>query len=282
MGPRTLPLTVSDIKQIAGRAGRYRTSNQDTHPGTANQRSGQTSVGLITTMYAHDLPLVQRAMQTIPEPITTAGISPPDHVIQNFSAYFPPETPLSVILRRLVELCETQSLFHLCEIQDALDVADIIHEWPELSVTERLTFCAAPVSFRDPSVQELVKSFARCVAQQRGGTLPDIRELDLEILDFESSPNKEYLKRLESLHRGIILYLWFSYRFDHIFTDRDMAMHVKRMTQDRIASVLDRLSQAEGPRRQRERRQRMSVAQALLFANLPVPPPAQAQAQVQA
>ena len=256
-------LSIADIKQIGGRAGRYRTAAQATETTTnildgvaATQGLGpiktasEDSVGIITTLEKFDFPVVKAAMETEPEPIRSAGIFPPDTVLERFSSYFPPGTPFSYIMTRLHELSLMHKRFHLCGLRDQIWVADLIEPVQGLTIGDRNVICSAPASQSDGELwRELMPAYARIIAEQSGGNLIDIPQLPLEVLEAETSPSREYLRELERLHKGIVTYLWLSYRFAGLFTTRALAFHVKNMVEEKIEEVLDKFSFTEAQRR---------------------------------
>lgn len=237
------PLTVSEVKQIAGRAGRYRSAKfltdssaeVDTADGVEESNS---SVGLATTLERSHLPLLKAAMAAYAKPVMTAGISPPISVVERFAGYFAPAVPLSYILVRLHEVVQMNKRFHLCLLREQLLVADAIHSIRNLTVSQRLIFCAAPVS-QLSSRLELLKHFAMCVAQQKACRILEIDGLALDILDREATDSRLYLKELEGLHKDLIVYLWLSFRFHGIFLDRNLAMHTKGLVETAISRCLD-------------------------------------------
>ena len=244
-GSRLRALGISDIKQIAGRAGRYRTAADAIQEGLVEPANlddcnvaSSPKVGLVTSLERIDLPLIQRAMRGDASPIETAGILPPESLIMRFAAYFPPQTPFSYILLRLHEISRMHSRFHLCNLHDHVGVADAIQCVKELSVSDRLIFCASPASVRDGRILEALVAFAKCVGRQSGGSLLEIRELGLDILDSPRTTGALYLRQLESLHRALVLYLWLSYRFSGVFVSQAMAFHVKRIVEQRIDEAL--------------------------------------------
>ncbi|KAM0691694.1 hypothetical protein Q7P36_007893 [Cladosporium allicinum] len=254
-------LSVADIKQIGGRAGRYRTAAQATETttsegDTATQGASPTttpsedSVGIVTTLEKFDFPVVRAAMESEPEPIRTAGIFPPDTVLERFSSYFPPGTPFSYIMTRLHELSLMHKRFHLCGLRDQIWVADLIEPVQGLTIADRSVICSAPASQTDGDLwRELMPAYARIIAEQSGGNLVDITQLPLEVLEAEVSPSREYLRELERLHKGIVTYLWLSYRFAGLFTTRALAFHVKTMVEEKIEEVLEKFSFTEAQRR---------------------------------
>lgn len=249
-GKEFLTLPASDIKQIAGRAGRYRTaaddiaktsqtnSSNDGHAKVQLSMSPTKNLGLVTTLEQMDLPIVQRAMATEAGPITSAGLFPPDNILLRFSTYFPPDTPLSYMLLRLHEISRMHPRFHLCSLKTHVDVADVLQHLKGLTTADRLVFCAAPVALRDEQGPEICIAYARCVSNQGQGGLLDIPEVRLDILDVKTSLNPLHLKDLESLHQALVLYLWLSYRFTGIFTSQAMAFHVKALVETKIDEIL--------------------------------------------
>ncbi|KAK4574596.1 RNA helicase [Recurvomyces mirabilis] len=265
-------LGVADIKQIAGRAGRYRTAAFNAATPTANQdlaaakgdspvevlpppasehqkEDKNENIGLVTTIEPFDYPIVSAAMASEPEPIRTAGIFPPSSVLVRFASYFPPGTPFSYILIRLHELSQMHSRFHLCGLKEQLWIADLIEPIQGLTVGDRNVICSSPCSRGDEMWRNLMPAFARCISEQSGGSIVDIEELPLEILELEPSASREYLRELERLHKGIVTYLWLSYRFAGIFSTRALAMHVKGLVEEKIEQVLGQFSFSEQQRK---------------------------------
>lgn len=262
-------LAVADIKQIGGRAGRYRTAHQANEAATAEQElsaaKGETSldarppkpqqqteenVGYVTTLERFDFPVISAAMESQPEPIRTAGLFPPAPVLERFASYFPPGTPFSFILTRLHELSQTHKRFHLCGLKDQIWIADLIEPVPNLTITDRNIIVSAPASKSDMDLWRfLMPALSRCIAEQSGGSLVDIEELPLETLEEEISASRTYLRELERLHKGIVTYLWLSYRFAGVFPTRSLAFHAKAMVEERIEEVLDKFSFTEAQRR---------------------------------
>lgn len=244
------------LRQIAGRAGRYRTAEQAKEPKPDNfdelddeaesqqplKASHTPSPGLVTTLDQMDLPHLTAAMQNEPEPVMSAGLLPPTSIILRFAAYFPDRTPFSYILLRLHELSLMHPRFHFCNLKDQVVIADTIEPVRNLTISDRIIFCASPVSTRDVVVRDVVQAYARCVANCEGGALLDIPELNLDILDKKVNRNKEYLYKLETLHKALILYIWLSYRFAGVFSSQAMAFYVKGLVEENIDTVLKEVS----------------------------------------
>lgn len=232
-----LPLSVPEIKQIAGRAGRYRTANQALQENVAPPAK---SIGLVTTLEESDLPMVQHALTAEPKPLSAAGIFAPNLVVERFAAYFPPETQFSYILRQMHGLSQLHPWFSLSLIEEQVKIATLIDQFKDLRVADRMIFCAAPIKCREESMVKVFLEFARCVAEQRSISLLEMPHLDLDILEKEPSGKLEYLHILEVLHLSLVCYIWLSYRFAGIFGERALAIHVKEMVEERINRGLAR------------------------------------------
>ncbi|KAI1470665.1 P-loop containing nucleoside triphosphate hydrolase protein [Daldinia caldariorum] len=256
-------ISTSEIKQIGGRAGRYRTARQAALTESTTDAKGDEEAGipppgpaqpgLITTLEKADLPIVQKAFMSEPEPIRSAGLQPPPAVIERFSSYFPPNTPFSYILNRLRDIARISPRFHLCGLKDMLAVADLIQPYP-MSVYDRCVFLNAPVNLSDKHGPTIVQAFAKCVSNMEGGELLDIPEVNLELLDMSDSQfhgSGDILRQLEGLHRTITLYLWLSYRYSGVFRSQNLAFHVKELVETRIDAHLAKVSVDLAKRRAR-------------------------------
>ena len=283
-GFRLVPLQISEVKQIGGRAGRYRSAHQavaedtKTHAhkdaavdpviglddGKGNlveeepveASSPAPTVGLVTTLDRWDYAYLKRSMEQEPEPIHTAGLFPPSLIIERFANYFPPGTPFSFILLRLHEMSMMHPRFHLCGLKDALAIADEIHLVKNLTTADRIVICATPCNMRDEGERKFLRSLAECIANRSSGELLDLPNLPLEVLDQEPSHERKYLSSLEQLHKMVVAYLWLSFRFPQVFTTRKVANHLKQITEEAIEQTLMRFSWTQQVR-ERERNKRI-------------------------
>ena len=199
------------------------------------------TLGLVTTLDRGCLPVIQRAMTRQADPIMSAGIFPPDNILVRFAAYFPPSTPFSYILIRLHNTSLLHPRFHLCILKDHLTIADAIEPVRNLTVNDRIIFCASPASVKDKNdpMKPVLQALAECVASNSGGGILDIPGLDLELLEMEITVgSRAFLEKLEALHKALILYLWLSYRFAGVFNTQAMAFYIKTLVEDKIQKVL--------------------------------------------
>ncbi|KAI6247387.1 ATP-dependent RNA helicase suv3, mitochondrial [Erysiphe necator] len=281
-------METSEIKQIAGRAGRYKTGASDVYiddskasvsditsseniiDNNYDSKKKKSSTGLVTTLNQADFRTIKKCLSVEAPPITKVGISPPSEIVLRFASYFPPSTPFSYILLRLYEISSTLLPFTLCLPREEIAIADLIQPY-DLSSRDRLTFTAAPISTHDPSMASIIKELASCIASQSGGDLLRLKSFNLELLDINindhDTGSKGYLREAESLHKALTLYLWLSYRFAGVFTSQALAFHIKGLLEVKIDECL--ASATYYPDRRKEKNRTLkSKEQAMLEALL--------------
>lgn len=229
-------LTVPEIKQIGGRAGRYRPA------GAKAGLDDATNVGLVTSLEEVDLPYIEEAMAVEPPPLRAAGIFPPEFTFLNFAGYFPSGIPLEYLNKRLLELARTSELFFMCDPESQQKNFQVVDTVDGLRIQDSLTLMRSPMETRDAASREVSCAIAECVAHNDRGRLLEISNINLEVLERPVSGNKEYMHELESLHKAIILYSWLSFRFGGMFTDRTLAAHVKELVEERLMRALTEFS----------------------------------------
>ncbi|KAF2838704.1 hypothetical protein M501DRAFT_1004515 [Patellaria atrata CBS 101060] len=254
-GVEKTALPIHEIKQIAGRAGRYRTAQQSIQEKSQKTGDGETTiaedaqtsepapnVGLVTTLEQIDFPLVEHALRSEGDPIMTAGLFPPQHVVERFASYFRPGTPFSYIMLRLHEISQVHQRFHLCRLRDVIAIADAIQPVRKLTIADRYLVTAAPVRVKDQYGRQLINALAKCIGEQGDGDLLSIKEIELEILDQEITGTKAQLAALSRLHQALSLYLWLSYRFSGVFVSRELAFHAKDLCEKAIETCLSQFT----------------------------------------
>ena len=254
-------LEVPHIKQIGGRAGRYRVApslplknseaKQDQQNGDipavippVGPLPAMPNPGIVTTFEKDDLKILKLAMKAEVPPIETAGILPPDRMMEKFAMTYPPRKPFSQILERMFSMTKVnKNLFHLCAVDDLMRAAGVVEATRGLTVRERITITQAPLPRRDDNVKKSLIAYSNLIAESKSGSILDVRGLEWDVLDKyleekdrqasecqDNSSRSEELKklwdqvttaekegflqslpRLESLHKSTMLWLWLSY-----------------------------------------------------------------------
>lgn len=246
-------LDTSEIKQIAGRAGRYKSSHEAIQEGSIKHdiaysslpSRAEPSTGFVTSYHQEDLNVIQTAMRTTAPQIKTAGVFPPENVTSKFASFFPPETPFTYILLRMKELIKINPQHHMCAMREIIELLDLIQPY-KMTVKDRLIFANAPVSIGEPGAAATICELASCISNQSSGELLDIGTLKLELLDKEVEKHKlgtkGYLREAELLHKGLTLYLWLSYRFPAVFRSQALAFHTKGLVEEKIDFCLSQVA----------------------------------------
>lgn len=243
-GNQNRMLTFPEIKQIGGRAGRYRSATNP-NGGVVGQIAEEPGGGFVTTMEHADLHVIKRAFTKSVADLNVAYISPPAGIVERFASYYPPGTPLSFILQRIRMVAVLTERFRISVTSDVLAIADIVQEF-NIPIWDKLTFCHMPVRLKDENSTNMIRALARIVANNETGDFLSIKEIPLEYLDMEMNDTKKYghkyLQKMESLHDAINQYVWLSYRYTGMFRDRELAFHVRNLVGERLMDLLDRLN----------------------------------------
>src|SRR5262249_39788221 len=96
---------------------------------------------------------------------------------------------------------------------------------------------------KDTKLTEVIVEMAKCVANQSGGGLLELRSIDLDLLDEPIQPDRTYLEQLETLNKCLVLYNWMSFRFPGVFPHRPLAMQAKRLSEEAIVKCLAAVSE---------------------------------------
>ncbi|KAI8355858.1 P-loop containing nucleoside triphosphate hydrolase protein [Mortierella sp. GBAus27b] len=183
---RTLSLT--QLKQIAGRAGRFGT---------------EYAVGQATTLVQSDMATLKRALAIPMIEIKRAAIQPTSEMIEEFATLLP-DAPFSHVLKTFEMMVRNSSLFFPAYIRTMMKNAEILDKI-KMPIRERIPFISAPIQTRDANLVEQATKMARAVASGKAAPIDSFI-----LLPEEGSKKMEKLdlKYLESTHRTIMLYLW--------------------------------------------------------------------------
>ncbi|KAG0329262.1 RNA helicase [Dissophora globulifera] len=213
---RTLSLT--QLKQIAGRAGRFGTDY---------------AVGKATTLVQADISTMKRALATPMIEIERAAIQPTADMLEEFAVQMPGAS-FSHVLRMFEKMSRNSPLFFPALYREMIGAAELIDKVP-MAVRERITFISAPIQRRNPVVVEAAFKMARAVGNGKPLTIDEVIKLPKE---FSKKMSRLDLQHLESTHRIIMLYLWLSQRFESVMTggvESDAAM--RKITCEKLIEI---------------------------------------------
>lgn len=284
-GTEVVPISTSQLKQIAGRAGRYGTSKED------------AAGGLATTLNDEDLPILESALEAPLQSITRGSIRASPEALESLATLIPNKKKREHIERGhsrdlmtlytdvgLLSQIDSRIYFlgkHEQEIEVAPLLEEMVSTFRYMPIADRDLFATAPCNRRDEMIVSLLCNMVNYYA--RGGlvrfedvdtqgmlrTLRSVEEVakafnaEIEgqdttrdwssrLGDFLHSSRRRFdindLMVLESLHRGLTLYLWLSYRRFVSFCYRDSVTDYSRRTEKAIDFCLGAVKAARAIR----------------------------------
>lgn len=219
------PLSLSSIKQIAGRAGRF------------GMHGDEDASGEVTTLWPEDLPVVKDALKATAQPLNYARVHPTQERFEQVVHALPAGTPLSTAEMVFEYVSRIHPSFELRSLRDTAAAFDHIDRIAgQLTLGDRQLLRLAPIQWRDESVLEataaLMRMFLRDMIvdyRQLFRVTGIQRQLD-EIEQTKESggvPPPDALTNLESVHKLVIEYLWLSFRSPVVFSQRAQMTDIK-------------------------------------------------------
>ncbi|KAL5722745.1 RNA helicase [Ranunculus cassubicifolius] len=190
-GDKIVPVPATQVKQIAGRAGRRGSIYPD---------------GLTTTLHLDDLDYLIRCLKEPFDEVKKVGLFPFFEQVELFAGQFP-DLSLSQLLDKFGENCRLDGSYFLSRYDHLKKVANMLEKVPTLSLHDRFNFCFAPVNIRDPKAMYYLLRFASSYGQN----LPSSITMGVP---KESARNDTELLDLETKHQVLSMYLWLSLHFD--------------------------------------------------------------------
>ncbi|KAK9083755.1 hypothetical protein Scep_030226 [Stephania cephalantha] len=212
-------LTVPEIKQIAGRAGRY---------------GSRFPNGEVTCLNKEDLPSIHSALESSSPFLERAGLFPAFDLLLSYSRLHPTRS-FNAILEDFVQNAKLSPTYFITDCEEMLKVAAVVDELP-LGLQEKYLFCNSPVDMNDEISSQGLVQFATNYAKTRFVRLREI--FTPEMLQVPKTQTE--LKELESIHKVLELYVWLSFRFDDSFPDRELASSQKAICSLLIEEFLER------------------------------------------
>lgn len=227
-------VSVSQIKQIAGRAGRFQV------PGVKASADNTASGGTVTAMHPRDLKYIGDCMQMNTPIIRKAGLFASESLFRLYASSFSSQRSFDQVLENMEITSELNPMFYLCGVENMTEIAGFFKGISGLALNERITLSKAPVKTQLVLVVAAFKRFCTVIAKTESLTLLDVPEVNLGMLNTAADHRFKItdIAGYETLHSIIVLYLWLSYRFPMNFRDREGAMELKALCEDKIDQAL--------------------------------------------
>lgn len=240
-GTNIVQVPRAQIKQIAGRAGRFKV------PGVGNSASdNDETAGVATALSKSDLQYIGTCMSKNSPVITKAMLIPPDYLIKEYALQKGPNAPLSTIFEDLVLRSSMGEPYTLSKMSVFIEIAKLVDEHPDLSLDTKLTLCKAPVNLGTPLMKSTFEQICLAIAKGRSISLLDIPESGIYYLPMSTLPTGAPSNAYEALHRVINMYIWLAYRFPGILLDIKGAQQLNELCKARIGKSLDNVRAMTG------------------------------------
>lgn len=278
-GRKEVPLSLSMVKQIAGRAGRFgqqRTASNSPVPSATSAVTDEvpTPGGSVTTLHEADLPLLRAMLPLSLPPVTRAVIEAPPEALDDLAPLLPPNTPYEDLIEHFQALAKLPPKTVLSDTKSKVQISLIVEPFRNvLTLKELQVMTMAPVSTRDDKVTTI---FSNMVKQYADRFLVDLEDVFHSSGLLQTLENVEdtvahlppvgapgdnlgtgilalSIPKLESLHKSLVIYLWLSFRFELAFPDRELAAQYKERTEKMLEICLERLPMAKTQRKQKRK-----------------------------
>ncbi|KAF4376681.1 hypothetical protein F8388_025552 [Cannabis sativa] len=189
-GDKVVPVPASQVKQIAGRAGR---------------RGSRYPDGLTTTLHLSDLDYLIECLKQPFDEVKKLGLFPFFEQVELFAGKLH-NSSFCQLLEKFGENCRLDGSYFLCRHDHIKKVANMLEKVPALSLEDRFNFCFAPVNIRDPKAMYHLLKFASSYGQ----SIPV--NIYMGMPKGSASNDKELLD-LETKHQVLSMYLWLAQHF---------------------------------------------------------------------
>ncbi|ORY81415.1 P-loop containing nucleoside triphosphate hydrolase protein [Protomyces lactucae-debilis] len=232
-GIQEITVPIPQIKQIAGRAGRFKAK-----PKVVDGEDPVKDVpGFVTTLRKDDLEVVRDALATSTIMLPKALLSPPMELVQSFFRLYGKDVKRSLVLEHLEIFSRTSELYRMVPFSSRVKHIDLLDGIEGLRFADAWTLSDAPIK-RDAECVRVFVELAKKLGKHEAAPILELTEMNIDILDGGAPETPEGLQSFESLHAQIILYLWLAQRFPGVFVSLIEALQLKMLTEQFIEEGL--------------------------------------------
>ncbi|SFV75878.1 Helicase-like [hydrothermal vent metagenome] len=193
-------LTPSEVKQIAGRAGRF----------------GLSEEGFVGALNTPTLKIIQNkfTQEIAPIHIPFRVMANLDHIKLVSSILH--ENSLEKILQFFAENMEFNGPFYAANLEDMVEASHIVDKY-QLDITTKYHLASAPLTLKSPYVMDRFQSYLKALEKKQ--PIP----YNPPKLAGSFAHTTDEMLQCEDMIKEISLYLWLSYRFEEYFIDAQKA-----------------------------------------------------------
>ena len=246
-------LSISSVKQISGRAGRY------------GLHDGGDPGGTCTTLHARDHDYLRQCLATPFTPLEFTRIGFTSDTVSKAVTVLPPKASLSTVIDAHSCIGRIPTFVRYAT-RSNLEVFDYVDRyWADMNITDRVLILYAPVPWRDKVTTDII---IRYLDMHRSSMTVDFNEgikntgylntmLEIEKdMNSEKPPHStiDIMLRLESFHKVIVFYIWMTFRSPVVYSEFSMVADLKQRLEKVLNWSLEGLSKNQAPRGVRIRR----------------------------
>ncbi|TFK24669.1 ATP-dependent RNA helicase suv3 [Coprinopsis marcescibilis] len=235
-------LSISQVKQIAGRAGRF---GMHQEPG-----------GYATTLLEDDLPFLKTAVASPFVPVPFARATYDAATFAKLLPLLPPDSTTATVVDAHHFIGKLPSNVRHQD-SDAAASHEFLDTYAKsLTSKEWVLYLHAPVPWRDPNVVAVMRNF---MDQTREGTHADLEAALKTTIFMDTMERYERviengrpvrcglrdLSTLESFHKSLVLYIWMSFRAPVMYCDAELATTLKIRLEKVLQQALEGMSEGK-------------------------------------
>jgi ATP-dependent RNA helicase SUPV3L1/SUV3 len=212
-GTSMRPLTISETKQISGRAGRFKSLYPE---------------GFVTAFSREDLTFIRTNLHKKVQDIPQAGLIPNFVQLEMFQ-FQNKKMNFSRLMKKMIEKARLSSLYFLCDIQEKYEVACLIED-VEMTLKEKYLFTLCPIDCDDISALRELRRYAEYHSMGK--------EVDVRIDLIENPKTPQQLAQIEACYQLLTSYCWLSFQFETTFVNREQALKMRILCENIIQRAI--------------------------------------------
>ncbi|KAF8802294.1 P-loop containing nucleoside triphosphate hydrolase protein [Phlegmacium glaucopus] len=218
-------LSVSTVKQIAGRAGRY------------GLHDGGEPGGTCTTLHANDHSYLRQCLAAPYVPLEFTRIGATTDTVTTAMNVLPPNASLHTVIDAHSYIGRIPTFMRYASRSDYHVFDYVDRYWTGMNIADRMMLLFAPIPWRDVATTEIILRFLNMHSSamsvdfmegiKKTGHLETMLKVEDDMVKKSPHSHIDTLMRLESFHKIIVFYVWMSFRSPVVYSEFLMVADLK-------------------------------------------------------